>query len=195
MNQCDTLEERLVIDQTTVRACLDAVDHHFGAWTTVRACLDAVDHDFGEDNGYDDPHVAALRVFTAYLIRLASTGVVFMYSPPKSEGVNNSVLKIAKMEVREPDRWHDSWCRLFKKDLVFRDGHDAKNVDHAVLRCLKSLGMVQDNAQVHALLLVLCMGAHPRLGARSPLLPLPEDLLLEVCARLAPWQLFVATTV
>ena len=178
MNQCDTLEERLVIDRTTVRACLDAVDH-----------------DFGEDNGYDDPHVAALRVFTAYLIRLASTGVVFMYSPPKSEGVNNSVLKIAKMEVREPDRWHDSWCRLFKKDLVFRDGHDAKNVDHAVLRCLKSLGMVQDNAQVHALLLVLCMGAHPRLGARSPLLLLPEDLLQKVCARFAASQLFFANTV
>ena len=159
MNQCDTLEERLVIDRTTVRACLDAVDHHFGAWTTVRACLDAVDHDFGEDNGYDDPHVAALRVFTAYLIRLASTGVVFMYSPPKSEG------------------------------------HDAKNVDHAVLRCLKSLGMVQDNAQVHALLFVLCMGAHPRLGARSPLLLLPEDLLQKVCARFAASQLFFANTV
>ena len=45
------------------------------------------------------------------------------------------------------------------------------------------------NAQFHALLLVLCMGAHPRLGARSPLLPLPDDLRQKVCARLAASQL------
>ena len=146
MNKDDTLK-RLVIDNTTVRTCLDAVDHHLNSLSM----LDFVKHHFGEDNVYDDPNVlvrralrlrGALQVFTAHLIHLAKTDVVFMYAPTKSEGVNNSVLKIAKMEVREPDRWHDSWCRLFKEDFVFRDGHDAENVDHAVLRYLKSLNMV-----------------------------------------------------
>jgi hypothetical protein len=33
------------------------------------------------------------------------------------------------------------------------------------------------------------MGAHPRLGARSPLLALHDDLLQSVCARLPASQL------
>jgi len=45
------------------------------------------------------------------------------------------------------------------------------------------------NAQFRALLLALCMGAHPRLGARSPLLALHDDLLQAVCARLPASQL------
>jgi len=134
MNKDDTLK-RLVIDNTTVRTGLDAVDHHLDSLSM----RDFVKHHFGEDNVYDDPNVLVRR---ALRLRGAKTDVVFMYAPTKSEGVNNSVLKIAKMEVREPDRWHDSWCRLFKKDLVFRDGHDAENVDDAVLRYLKSLNMV-----------------------------------------------------
>jgi len=45
------------------------------------------------------------------------------------------------------------------------------------------------NSQFRALLLALCMGAHPRLGARSPLLALHDDLLQSVCARLPASQL------
>jgi hypothetical protein len=45
------------------------------------------------------------------------------------------------------------------------------------------------DSQFRALLLALCMGAHPRLGARSPLLALHDDLLQSVCARLPASQL------
>ena len=45
------------------------------------------------------------------------------------------------------------------------------------------------DSQFRALLLALCMGAHPRLGARSPLLALHGDLLQAVCARLPASQL------
>jgi len=44
-------------------------------------------------------------------------------------------------------------------------------------------------AQFRALLLALCMGAHARLGARSPLLALHDDLLQALCARLPASQL------
>ena len=40
------------------------------------------------------------------------------------------------------------------------------------------------DAQASALLLAVCMGAHARLGARSPMLLLHDDLLQSICARL-----------
>ena len=43
--------------------------------------------------------------------------------------------------------------------------------------------------QFRALLLALCMGAHERLGARSPLLALHDDILQSVCKRLTASQL------
>ena len=43
--------------------------------------------------------------------------------------------------------------------------------------------------QYRALLLALCMGAHTRLGARSPVLALHADLLQSICSRLAASQL------
>jgi hypothetical protein len=45
------------------------------------------------------------------------------------------------------------------------------------------------DTQFRALLLALCMGAHPRLGARSPMLALHDDLLQSICARLSASQL------
>jgi hypothetical protein len=43
--------------------------------------------------------------------------------------------------------------------------------------------------QFRDMLLILCMGLHPRLGERSVLLPVTSDILRLVCARLCATQL------
>jgi len=45
------------------------------------------------------------------------------------------------------------------------------------------------DTQFRALLLALCMGAHARLGAKSPLLAFHDDILQSICARLSASQL------
>jgi hypothetical protein len=52
-------------------------------------------------------------------------------------------------------------------------------------RCLTAFS----HRQFDDMLLTLCMGLHPRLGQRSPLLPLDADLLRLVCAGLCASQL------
>jgi hypothetical protein len=63
---------------------------------------------------------------------------------------------------------------LLVKNFTFFDDH-----------CLTAFS----HRQFEHMLLTLCMGLHPRLGRRSPLLPLDADLLRAVCAGLCASQL------
>lgn len=63
---------------------------------------------------------------------------------------------------------------LLVKNFTFYDNHDLTAFT---------------DAQFRALLLSLCMGLHPRLGKRSPLHPLHDELLQHICSRLPASQL------